>query len=133
MKTKLTNLQPEMINLLKYAGVILTLLTVSFGSIQWLDSRYIDRRIYDLHIQQIDQERIENEQKLVRLIESIERERERDFNMVYGAIREAALVGLIVRRDILMTRGRELLTPEQRAELDIIETKIREMRPTVDE
>ena len=49
-----------------------------------------------------------------------------EFNRVYPALNDGPALPLIVRRDILLARG-DSLTSHERAELNILETKLDEL------
>lgn len=128
-KTVVNNNQnSEILGLAKYAGALVALLALLFGGLQWLDSRYVDQRLFVMYQQQTERERHSDNQKLVELFEAVETERERDLNLLYRAIRDASMTGLVVRRDILISRGRQNLTPEETAELEILELKLADMQ-----
>lgn len=117
----------EVTSLAKYAGVLVAFLALLFGVVQWFDARYVDQRIFTLYQETVVQERNRNEERLADIFESIERERERDLVMLHRAIRDASMSGLIIRRDILLARGRHTLSPEEKTELDILETKLKDI------
>lgn len=128
-KTVVNNNQnSEILGLAKYAGALVALLALLFGGLQWLDSRYVDQRLFVMYQQQAERERHSDNLKLVELFEAVETERERDLNLLYRAIRDASMTGLVVRRDILISRGRRNLTPEETAELEILELKLADMQ-----
>lgn len=117
----------EVTSLAKYAGVLVAFLALLFGVVQWFDARYVDQRVFTLYQDTVIQERNRNEERLADIFESIERERERDLVMLHRAIRDASMSGLIIRRDILLSRGRHTLSPEEKTELDILETKLKDI------
>lgn len=117
----------NLIELVKFCGLVIGLLAFIFGVGQWIDARYVDQRIFAMYQQQQQAEKSANEQRLVSLFMSIEKERERDLSLLFRSIKDASMMGLRVRRDILITRGRDNLTSEERAELDILETRLREI------
>lgn len=114
----------DLLNLAKVAGAFIALLTFVFGGVQWLDNRYVDFRGFEAYQKSIDNRRVQDEQRLVSIFEAMERERERDLTTVYRGIREAGTIALQVRRDVLLSRGREALTSGERAELEIIERRL---------
>lgn len=127
MKALVNNSSQSLLALAKFAGAIIAALALLFGAVDWLDSRYVSDRVFLIHKAELDREARRTEEKLVQLFEAQERERERDLNIIYKAIKDASATALIVRRDILLIRGRANLSPEEEAELDIIETKLRDL------
>lgn len=127
MRISLNNSNQSLLALAKFAAAILAILAVLFGTVEWLDSRYVSDRIFLIHKAELDRENRRTEEMLVQLFEAQESEREKDLNLIYKAIKDAAATALIVRRDILLTRGRSNLSSEELAELEIIETKLRDL------
>lgn len=117
----------EIQSLAKYAGVLLAFLSLLFGAVQWFDARYVDNQLFDMYQQTVTDQKSQDEQRLASIFESLERERERDMVMLHRAIRDASMSGLVIRRDILLARGRNNLTSEEKAELEILETKLRDI------
>lgn len=117
----------EIQSLAKYAGVLLAFLSLLFGAVQWLDTRYVDKQVFNIYQQSQSDQRTQSEQRLAAIFESLERERERDMVMLHRAIRDASMAGLVIRRDILLARGRNNLSTEEKAELEILETKLRDI------
>lgn len=118
----------DILELAKFGGLLVTLLGVLIGAITWTDNRYVSNRIFDIYLIQSASELNRTEEDVVRLIEALEVERERDFNVLSLGIRNASLVGLVFRRDILLARGRNNLTSDEIAELELIEIKMREIK-----
>lgn len=124
MKRNLLDKNNDLLNLAKVAGAFIALLTFVFGGVQWLDGRYVDLRGFEAYQKKVDQRRDADEQRLVLVFEAMERERARDLDTVYRGIREAGTVALQVRRDVLISKGRENLNSSERAELEIIEQRL---------
>lgn len=118
----------EVLGLAKFGGLLVTLLAVLAGIITWADNRYVSQRLFDIYQVQATADLIRTEEDVVRLIEALERERQRDFNVLSLGLRNASLVGIVIRRDILLARGRNNLTQDELAELDIIEVKMKEIK-----
>lgn len=117
----------ELQSLAKYAGVLISFLALLFGAVQWLDTRYVDKPVFEMYQKNNEDRKLHDEQRLASIFESLERERERDIVMLHRSIRDASMAGLVIRRDILLTRGRSNLSPEELAELEILETKLRDI------
>ncbi len=125
--TTIDEKKQEIKSLAKYASVLIAFLALLFGTVQWFDARYVDKSIFALYQEIQAQEKQRDEQRLASIFESIERERERDMVMLHRAIRDASMSGLVIRRDILLARGRNNLTSQEHAELEILETKLRDI------
>lgn len=124
VKTKLNNDSRSLLALARHGGVLVGLLALLFGGLQWLDSRYVDQRLFEANVAQQQREQAAAERNLVQLFESMELERERDMVMIYRAIRDASITGLVIRRDTLLARGRENLTPGELAELEVLQARL---------
>ena len=107
--------------LVRYAAMAFTLMGVLAASFTWLDERYVNEDMFEQHIKDVS----DLEEKTAKLIELIEEDREKDKNEVLKAVKDAQAFPLMVRRDILLSRSR--LTPEERAELEVLNTKLREL------
>jgi hypothetical protein len=108
------------------AGVLLTILGSFASTFIWIDGRYIDNEVYELHLKAEEKAFEQLDSKTATLIQSIQTQNIQEFNRVYKAIKDGTALPLIVRRDILLTRG-ETLTANERAELNILETKLDEL------
>jgi hypothetical protein len=127
MKKITTVKTQELIDLTKYFGALVGFFALLFASIQWIDSRFVDQRIFEVFQEQRDSQRSADAERLVQLFEALEKERERDLIAIYRAIRDAGMSGLVVRRDILISRGRDNLTDQEKAELEILELRLRDL------
>lgn len=107
--------------LVKYATFALTIMGVLAASFTWLDERYVNEDMYEQHITDIS----DLEEKTARLIKLIEEDREKANNEILKAVKDAQAFPLMVRRDILLSRPS--LTPTEKAELEVLNTKLREL------
>ena len=108
------------------AGVLLTILGSLASTFIWIDGRYVDNEVYDLHLEAEEKAFLQLDSKTATLIQSIQTQNIQEFNRVYKAIKDGTALPLIVRRDILLARG-DTLTSNERAELNILETKLDEL------
>lgn len=127
MKKEVTIKTQEFLNITKYMGALMAVFALLFGAVQWIDSRYVDQRIFEMFQEQRDMQRSVDSERLVQVFEAMEKERDRDLIMIYRAIRDASMAGLIVRRDILLSRGRDNLSEQEKAELEILEVRLRDL------
>lgn len=127
MKKEVTIRTQEFLNITKYMGALMAVFALLFGAVQWIDSRYVDQRIFEMFQEQRDMQRSVDSERLVQVFEAMEKERDRDLIMIYRAIRDASMAGLIVRRDILLSRGRDNLSEQEKAELEILEVRLRDL------
>lgn len=108
-------------------ATVVGLVVVLLGTVEWLDKRYHRVEMFDVYREYAESEIIKTEEKIVQVIESMQRERDRDLNQIFKAIKDASATALIIRRDTLLARGRQNLSPEDLAELDVLETKLRDL------
>lgn len=118
----------EVASLAKFGGLLVTLLAVLAGVITWADNRYVNQRIFDIYRVQATADLVRAEADLERVIDELLQARSRDFNVLSLAIRNASLTGIVIRRDILLARGRDNLTPDEASELEVIELKMKEIK-----
>ena len=112
-------------SLLKLGGALLTLLAMLAGIFLYLNSTYVTKEIYNIHVTQSQKDMTTLETKTARLIEAIEEDRERDQNEIMKAIKDSTALPLIVRRDVLLAQGD--LSPHERAELNVLNQKLQEL------
>lgn len=118
----------DILDLARFGGLLVTLLAILIGMISWADDRYVSSRIFDIYLIQAAADLNRTEEGVLRLIAAMEIERDRDFNVLSLGIRNASLVGLMLRRDVLLARGRNNLTNDELAELELIEVRMREIK-----
>jgi hypothetical protein len=107
-------------------GLIIAILGTVAGGFVFIDDNYVSKEVYDIYVERtaLDLQQLEN--KTAQLLEAVQTTNQQEFNRVYKAIKDGTALPLIVRRDILLARG-DGLTPEERAELSILETKLDEL------
>lgn len=115
----------DLMSLLKLGGALLTLLAMLAGIFLYLNSTYVTKEIYNIHVTQSQKDMTTLETKTARLIEAIEEDRERDQNEIMKAIKDSTALPLIVRRDVLLAQGD--LSPHERAELNVLNQKLQEL------
>lgn len=115
------------VDLTKYLGALVGLFALLFAGVQWVDNRYVDQRMFVMFQEQRNTQRESDSQRMVELFEALEAERQRDLHTIYRAIRDASMAGLVVRRDILISRGRDNLSDQEKAELEILELRLRDL------
>lgn len=107
--------------LIKYALTAFTVLGTIAAGFGWLDSRYVNEDMFEQHITDVSK----LEEKIGTLIELIEEDRQRDKNEVLKAVKDSQIAMLTVRRDVLLSR--DSLTRQEKAELDVLNTKLQEL------
>ena len=112
-------------SLIKMGGALLTFLGFLAAIFLYLDSTYVRGDIYLSDKLHYEQEMTRLEDTTARLIEAIEDDRERDQNELKKAIKDSSALPLVVRRDILLARGK--LSDEDQAELNVLNQKLQEL------
>lgn len=130
IKKTINNANTEIVDLARYGSILLASVAMLFGAVEWFDSRYVDQDIFDVYRTQQEQEKQQAEQNLVQLFESMEQERAQDMVVIYRAIRDASITGLVIRRDTLLARGKSNLTAGEQAELEVLEAKLADIAAT---
>ncbi len=105
---------------------MLSILGAVAGGFAFIDGRYVNEDVYDIHVIQSDKDFTEMDEKTALLISAMQTQSEKDLNRVYQAIKAASALPLIVRRDLLQARS-STLTPVERDELAILNTKLDEL------
>ena len=124
IQTEETKLTVKMLGVI--AGIILTILGSVASGFVFIDGRYVNEDVYTLHVTQNDDDLAEMDEKTALLISAMQTQNEQDLNRVYKAIKDASALPLVVRRDLLQARG-NTLTPVERDELAILNTKLDEL------
>ena len=117
--------QMDIRSLVKIGGSLMTLLFAIAGIFVYLNTTYVSKEIYNIHVTQSQKDVTTLETKTARLIEAIEEDRERDQNEIMKAIKDSTATTLIVRRDVLLAQGD--LDPHERAELNVLNQKLQEL------
>ena len=112
-------------SLLRLGGALLTLLGMLAGIFMYLNTTYVSKEVYNIHVTQNTKDVTTLETRTARLIEAIEEDRERDQNEIMKAIKDGTSLPLIVRRDILLAQGD--LSSHERAELNVLNQKLQEL------
>lgn len=107
-------------------GLILAVLGAVASGFVFIDDHYVSQEVFDAHVTNNAQDLVQMDQKTAILFQAMETHNEQEFNRIYKAIKDGTALPLIVRRDILLARG-DNLSPEERAELTILETKLDEL------
>lgn len=115
----------DLASLIKLGVVIIGLLATLAGAFLYLNSTYVTKEVYNIHVEQNTKDMTKLEEKTVELIEAIEEDRERDQNEIMKAIKDSTAIPLVVRRDILLARGN--LSPQDQAELNVLNQKLQEL------
>ena len=123
-KTEETKLTVKMLGTI--AGIILAILGAIASGFVFVDNRYVNEDVYELHVTQNEDDLTEMDEKTALLISAMQTQNEQDLNRVYKAIKDASALPLIVRRDLLQARS-STLTPVERDELAILNTKLDEL------
>jgi len=123
-KTEETKLTVKMLGII--ATIILGVLGAITSGFLFIDGRYVNEDVYDIHVTQSDDDLAELEERAALLISAMQNQNEQDLNRVYQAIKAASALPLIVRRDMLQARS-STLTPTERDELAILNTKLDEL------
>ena len=108
------------------AGLIVTVLGAFASSFVFIDGRYTHKEVYDIHVEQNDEDLAKMDEKTALIISAMQSQNESDLNKVYKAIKDASALPLVVRRDLLQARS-STLTPVERDELAILNTKLNEL------
>lgn len=111
------------------AGIVLALLGALASGFAFIDSKYVSQELYDAYTEQQNQELTEMNLLTAQLIQAMEDNNQQEFNRIYKAIKDGTALPLIVRRDLLLSRGNRL-TDDEKTELRILETKLDELNVT---
>jgi len=108
------------------AGIIITILGAFSSAFIYIDGRYVNQDIYDVHITENEEDLRVLDEKTAGVIVAMQEQNQLEFNRVYKAIKDGTALPLVVRRDILLARG-DNLNSNERAELNILEVKLDEL------
>jgi hypothetical protein len=123
-KIEETKLTVKMLGMI--AGILLGILGALASMFVFIDGRYVNEDVYELHVTQNDEDLAEMDEKTALIISAMQSDYEQDLNRVYKAIKDASALPLIVRRDLLQARFNSL-SPVERNELTILNTKLDEL------
>lgn len=108
------------------AGLIFTAISTIAGAAIWVDGLYVHQDLYDVQISQNEKEHVDLDNKTATLIMAMQEANKQEMNKVYQAIKAASALPLIVRRDVLISRGNNVSNSES-AELEIIREKLNDL------
>lgn len=108
------------------AGIVFTLLTSLAGSFVYIDGKYVDQDMYDVHVAQNTKDDTELEGKTAQLFMAAQASNQTELNKIRQEIKNASALPLIVRRDVLLSRGVSISNNEA-AELAIIKVKLADL------
>jgi hypothetical protein len=114
-------------NLAALAGIIISLLALLSGSFTWVDSTFVRKDLFAEHKEQNIDWNIEQEDKIAELIRIIEEDRIRSENELRKMIKDSSALGIVIRRDFLLSRDKDTLTPSEQAELNFLNHKLRQL------
>ncbi len=113
------------------AGIVLAFLGAIASGFAFIDSKYVSQELYDAYVIQQDQQLKEMNLLTAQLLQAMEDQNGQEFNRIYKAIKDGTALPLIVRRDLLLSRGNRL-TEDEKTELLILETKLDELNIDTD-
>jgi len=129
-ENKIENKTPGTALTVKSLGAIASLIVLILGAVAggfgYIDSTYISKEVYGLHVIQNDEDLDRIDEQTAALISAMQLQNQKDLNQVYLAIRDASALPLIVRRDTLLARGSSL-SNQERDELNILNAKLDEL------
>lgn len=110
----------------KFGGFLLAILMFMAGGFSWLGSEFLRRESFEIYQQSNLEHQINQEEKIADLIRAVEAERLRRDNEIMKHIKDSSALGLIARRDFLLSRE-DSLTPVEKAELNFLAHKLRQL------
>ena len=116
----------EITKLAKVASVIIATLTLMAGGFSWLSHEFLRKESFVVYQQSITDQSIRLEEKIAEVIRVIEEDRARTENEIRQLIRDGSAIGIIIRRDFLLSRDKDSLTPAERAELTFLTSKLKQ-------
>lgn len=117
----------ELKSLAKVAGAIVATLTLMAGGFSWLSYEFLRKETFQGYQESVTRQQARLEEKIAEVIRVIEDDRSRNENELRQMIRDGSALGIVVRRDFLLSRGDENLTSAERAELNFLNSKIRQL------
>lgn len=129
-ENKIENKTPGTALTVKSLGAIASLIVLILGAVAggfgYIDSTYISKEVYNIHVEQNEDDLTKIDEQTATLIDAMQKQNQKDLNQVYLAIRDASALPLIVRRDTLLARGSSL-SNQERDELNILNAKLDEL------
>lgn len=114
-------------NLATLGGILISFLALFSGSFNWIDNTFVRKETFIEHKEQNVRSTTAQEDKIAELIKAIEEDRIRSENELRKLIKDSSALGIITRRDFLMSRDIETLTPSEKAELNFLNHKLRQL------
>jgi len=108
------------------AGIIFTLLSSLAGAFVYIDAKYVDQELYDVHVAQNTKDYSALDNKTAQLFIAAQTANNTELNKIRQEIKAASALPLIVRRDVLLSRGGNR-TDDEGAELEIIRAKLEDL------
>jgi D-serine deaminase-like pyridoxal phosphate-dependent protein len=108
------------------AGIVFTLLSAIAGAFVYIDGKYVDQDIYDIHVTQQEKDYEDLDEKTAQLFIAVQTANNTELNKIRQEIKAASALPLIVRRDVLLSRG-GARTNNESAELEIIRAKLTDL------
>lgn len=108
------------------AGLVFTFLSAVAGAFVYIDGKYVGQEIYDVHIAQNEKDYEELDEKTAQLFMAAQSANNTELNKIRQEIKAASALPLIVRRDVLLSRG-GTRTNDESAELEIIRAKLTDL------
>lgn len=105
------------------ASIVLGILTALAGAFVSIDARYVHQDIFDIHVEQNEENYKELDEKTAELFVASQAANQRELNMIRQDIKAASALPLIVRRDVLTLR-QDRLTNDEAGELAIIRDRL---------
>lgn len=113
--------------LAKVAGVIVAFLALMAGGFSWLSHEFLRKESFAVYQQSIADQNIRLEEKIAEVIRVIEEDRSKTENELRQLVKDGSAIGLIVRRDFLLSRDQDSLTPAEKAELVFLTSKLKQL------
>jgi len=108
------------------AGIVFTLLSAIAGAFVYIDNTYVDQELYDVHVAQNVKDYMALDTKTAQLFIASQAANNTELNKIRQEIKAASALPLIVRRDVLLSRG-GARTDNESAELEIIRAKLSDL------
>ena len=113
--------------LAKVAGVIIATLALMSGGFSWLSHEFLRKESFAVYQQSIADQNIRLEEKIAEVIRVIEEDRDRTENELRQLVKDGSAIGIIIRRDFLLSRDQDSLTPAEKAELNFLSSKLKQL------
>lgn len=113
--------------LAKVAGVIIATLALMAGFFSWMGTEFLRREAFAVYQQSVADQNIRLEQKIAEVIRVIEEDRSRTENEIRQLVKDGSAIGIIIRRDFLLSRDENSLTSVERSELNFLSAKLRQL------